>query len=243
MPISRKAILIGAPSVKPELPGVIEDTKDIRSFLLSDHGGAWRSNEIITLLDPSPTDVFRQLELAKDADYVFITCSGHGEHLVGNGLDETVMYLTEKDKISISSINPRNKRHLVVVDVCRKLVLVHKDESRAMLKAAFESARSLAVDHRKIFDDYVMANPEGRIVAYSCGINQTAGDDGTGGVFTQELLKAPSKFSPTNNNLYGIVKIDQAFEQAKEMTYKKNAPQTPVFNAGRRMMFFPFAIV
>lgn len=243
MAISRQAILIGAPSVKPELPGVTIDMRDIKQYLLSNKGGAWRADEIVTLSDPSSTAVYKQIESARYKDYVFISCSGHGEHRVGKGLDETVMYVKDNETVSINNINPRNKRHLVIVDVCRNLVKIEKmEETRAAIKAFMESA-AMPIDYRKIFDDAVMANPEGRIVAYSCDINQSAGDDGSGGVFTQELLAAPKSFSPTNSNRYGIVKINQAFDQAKKMTYAKNAPQSPVFNAGRRMDFYPFAIV
>ncbi len=244
MAITRKAILIGAPGVTPALPGVVTDINDIRNFLLSDCGGAWRPNEIITIIDQNSTEIYRQLEMTSNIDYILITCSGHGEHVRGKGIDETLMYLSEKEKISISSINPKNKRHLVIADICRNLVLIHKDEMREMKKAAVcESAKKAHIDYRKIFDDCVMSNPEGRIVAYSCSIDQSAGDDGTGGVFTQELLKAPSNFSHSNSCGYGIVKIDKAFERAKDMTYKRNAPQLPVFNAGRRMHFYPFAII
>ena len=243
MAISRQAILIGAPSVKPELPGVTVDIKDINRFLLSDKGGAWRADEIVILTDPSAAAVYKQIESARYKDYVFITCSGHGEHRVGKGLDETVMYVKENETISINNLNPKNKRHLVIVDVCRKIVKIQKmDEIRAAMNAFMDSASKSFIDYRKIFDNEVMANTEGRIVAYSCDLNQSAGDDGKGGVFTQELLASPRYFSPKNGN-YGIVNINQAFERAKKMTYEKNAPQSPVFNAGRRMDFYPFAIV
>ncbi|NOS89669.1 MAG: caspase family protein [Methylococcaceae bacterium] len=245
MSITRKAILIGSPSVTPKLPGVTVDVNDIKRFLLSNQGGAWKSSEIVTLIDQSPELVKSHVALANNIDYVFITCSGHGEHRVGQSLDETVMYLTDKDTISINNINPRNKRHLVIVDVCRNLVVIKKELKEALsheAMATLDSARSM-IDYRRVFDDAVMASSEGRIVAYSCDINQSAGDDGTGGVFTQALLKVPRKFVPTGNSLYGIVNISQAFEKAKAETYIKNAPQSPVFNAGRRREFFPFAIV
>ena len=243
MAISRQAILIGAPSVKPPLPGVTIDMRDIKRFLLSSKGGAWRADEIVTLSDPNAASVYAQIEAARYKDYVFISCSGHGEHRVGKSLDETVMYVKENETVSINRINPKNKRHLVIVDVCRNLVKIEKmEEVRAAMEAFMKSA-AIPIDYRKIFDDAVMSNPEGRIVAYSCDINQSAGDDGNGGVFTQELLASPKYFSPTNNNRYGIVKIDQAFERAQKMTYAKNAPQKPIFNAGRRMDFYPFAIV
>lgn len=240
--MTRQAILIGAPSVKPVLLGVRQDLKDIKAFLLSNSGGAWRENEIVTLIDPSPQEVQTYVNASKSKDYVFITCSGHGEHQIGKKLDETVMYLNEKETISINSINPQNKRHLIIVDVCRGIVRLI-ERQKAALDAAMESfANKAYIDYRKVFDNAVMSSTEGRIVVYSCDINQSAGDDGTGGVFTQELLKSPQQFKPTNGN-YGIVNIEQAFDVAKKMTYKKNAPQSAVLNAGRRRDFFPFSIV
>lgn len=240
--MTRQAILIGAPSVKPVLSGVRQDLKDIKAFLLSNSGGAWREDEIITLIDPSPHEVQAFVNASKSKDYVFITCSGHGEHQIGKNLDETVMYLNEEETISINNINPQNKRHLIIVDVCRGIVRP-VERQKAIFEASMESYSNKAyVNYRQVFDDAVMRTSEGRIVVYSCDINQSAGDDGTGGVFTQELLKSPEQFKPKNGD-YRIVNIEQAFEVAKKMTYTKNAPQSAVLNAGRRRDFFPFSIV
>jgi hypothetical protein len=246
MAITRRAILIGAPSVKPELPGVTIDVEDIRKFLCSNKGGAWRQNEVLTLLDPTKMEILKAIREAENIDYVFITCSGHGEHQIGASSlgGQTVMYLNEKETISIESVNPKNKRHLVVVDVCRNLVKITAKLTKALeesLSFKLDSARY--VDYRRAFDDAVVNTSEGRIVAYSCDINQSAGDDGNGGVFTQALLDSPTRFSKRANNSYGIVDINQAFEIAKLETYRVNAPQNPVLNAGRRREFFPFAIV
>ena len=246
MLVTRKAILIGAPSVKPELPGVVKDINDIKDFLLSNKGGAWRNDEIVILVDKPLAYINYIISLEKNTDYVFITCSGHGEHRVGAqyGLGDTVMYLNENDTIAIDSVNPKNKRHLVVVDVCRTFVRV-----KNALESFSESARvtldyaQQTINYRKVFDDAVMLTTEGRIVTYSCEINQAAGDDGNGGVFTQALLDSVGKFRKNNNYLYGIVNIGDAFEVAKSETYRKNSPQSPVLNAGRRRDFFPFAIV
>lgn len=243
MGITRKAILIGAPSVKPELPGVRVDLDHIKSFLTSNKGGAWKESEITTLVDPFPAVVKAHLKLAEDSDYVFVTCSGHGEHRVGKGIDDTVMYLNESDAISINEVNPKNKRHLVIVDVCRNIVEIKRDQAFAVAKATMESMSESHINYRKIFDDAIMATSEGRIVAYSCDLNQAAGDDGNGGVFTQALLAATLKHKPSGSQAYGVLDIKAAFDTASEDTYRKNAPQKPVFNAGRRREFFPFAIV
>ena len=241
--ISRQAILIGAPSVKPALPGVTKDVNEIKNFLKSQKGGVWREDEIIILLDKPRDAVIKCVESAKLKDYVFITCSGHGEHQIGKNIDETVMCLNEHETISINSINPQNKRHLVIVDVCRTIVKIQESSEVLSKASVMDSAiRKNDVDYRKRFDDAVMASSEGRIVAYSCDINQTAGDDGTGGYFTQELLKSP-KYISQQSVSNGIVDISKAFDIAKAATYKKNAPQSPIFNAGRRRDFFPFAII
>lgn len=243
MDIKRKAILIGAPNVTPRLPGVIIDVNHIKNFLMSNTGGAWQEDEITILMDPTKQEVTGQLILAQSADYVFISCSGHGEHQVGKGLADTAIYLNEDETMPIGQINPKNKRHLVVVDVCRNVVEISEHKSEALLKSSFclESAKN--IDFRDIFNSAVMACSEGRIVAYSCDVNQSAGDDGKGGVFTQELLKTPSAFNNTNYPLCNVINIYDSFNVAKEITYARNAPQSPVIDAGRRRDFFPFALV
>lgn len=242
----RKAILIGSPNVAPKLPGVDVDLRDLQEFLYSSEGGAWEQHEMEVLRDPSKITVLKSLEKAQMADYVFIVCSGHGEHNVGYGLDETAMWLNEKEKIYIREINPKNKRHLVIVDVCRNIVKVPIFESFAMAeqRTLHKSAsdRSYA---RRLFDNAIIASSEGRIVAYSCDKNQSAGDDGEGGIFTQSLLKSPfeiSKIRKQRGQYSQTVDINESFELAKAKTYRLNAPQSPVLNAGRRREFFPFGV-
>ncbi|QWA30540.1 caspase family protein [Pseudomonas sp. RC3H12] len=240
--ISRKAILIGAPSVPKFLQGVLHDLEDMKDFLCSDAGGAWRENEIVTLIDQPGHVVMEHVRAAKDVDYVFILCAGHGEHHSSGTDSSTVICLTETEDLAIDLINPRNKRHFVVVDVCRDLVPV-QEISKAVLKAAMESySAEDKFDYRTAFDSAVMDCPEGRIVAYSCSVDQSAGETNRGGMFTQSLIASHEYFSP-NSGSHGLVTVEQAFEWAKNNTYEKNAPQMPVLEAGRRRVFYPFAIV
>ena len=240
--MTRQAILIGAPNVTPHLPGVVQDLKDIKSFLLSNSGGAWREDEIVTLTDPSLKSVETYIQAAQLKDYVFITCSGHGEHQIGKEIDQTFMHLNKNETISISKINPKNKRHLVVVDVCRGIVKVEERFKTFIESSMFNRTYDSFVDYRKVFDHAVMQCTEGRIVVYSCDINQSAGEDRKGGIFTQQLLNTSKNFK-RNGGSYAIVDINQAFEVAKKETYDKNAPQSAVMYAGRRRDFFPFSIV
>ncbi len=238
----RKAILIGSPNgPDPALPGVAVDLRDIATYLQSVKGGAWESNEITILSNPSKKDVLTTLSTASIYDYVLITCSGHGEHHVRNDFEDTVFCINKTEEIYISEINPRNKRHLVIVDVCRKVVLLKLEEQR-MFAAKVAKAYEFAEDRRRarqLFDQAVMACAEGRIVVYSCEKNQTAGDDGSGGIFTQSLIKVGASFEKKPS---GVMDINDAFQFAKVRTYQLNAPQTPTLNAGRRRDYYPFAV-
>lgn len=241
--ISRKALIIASSEVTPRLPGVEEDVKSIRSFLVSADGGAWENSEIEIILNRTKIDIVRSLKLCRHTDYVLITCSGHGEHHVGSQLDSTVMFLTESETIYINEINPENRRHLVIADVCRKVVPVAKRESyMAFAESKVRKAEVNRSEARSLYDSAITSCTEGRIVAYSCEKNQTAGDDGTGGVFTQELLKAPTELDDEKKVQGRIVDIYDAFQYAKAKTYALNAPQTPVLDIGRRRDFYPFGI-
>jgi hypothetical protein len=122
--ITRKALIIAASDVNPRLPGVEEDVKNIKNYLLSASGGAWENSEIEILLNRRKIDIEKSLKLCRGIDYVMVTCSGHGEHHIGNNLDSTAMYLTDNETMYINEINPENRRHFVIADVCRKLVPV-----------------------------------------------------------------------------------------------------------------------
>lgn len=242
---TRKAILIGAPDADPEnpLPGVEKDIQSVKDFLLSNQGGKWYEKEITILINPDKSLVEHHLLLASNADYVFILCAGHGEHQYGENIDDTVIHINEKETMSISSINPKNRRHLVISDTCRQLKRIGVAAMLSMQKSlALVSESKDYINYREIFDKSLLNCSEGRIVAYSCDINQSAGEDYSGGYFTQSLINSPTHFSPKDNS-YDIVNIKQAFDYAKKATYNKNAPQNPVFVAGRRNDFYPFAIV
>jgi len=240
----RKALIIGAPDVKPPLPGVIIDVNDIQNYLKSPTGGAWQESEIEVMMSPRAAEVEARLRLFRGKDYVLVTCSGHGAHLDPDDINSTFMYLQEKETMRIRDMNPGNLRFTIIADICREFVPVHlraalEDMAKSMV---LESAPSWS-EARRLYDMAIMANPEGGIIAYSCDINQTAADDGTGGFFTQELLKAPMTLATPKFVTRRVVDIYDAFQFAKERTLAEHSPQRPVLDAGRRRTFFPFGII
>lgn len=243
--LSRKALIIGSPDAFEYLPGVELDVRDLKKFLCSPMGGAWLESELIVLKNPKRSEVLAAMEQCSSANYSFVSFSGHGEHHKGHALDETVVYLTENDKMYVSEINPKNSRHFILVDACRKVVQVLLRDSFEVMNKAF-AARKVELDWvtaRRLFDAAVTASAEGRIVAYSCEINQAAGENEKGGVFTQHLISAPLALDTVYGGGRRVVSVKEAFTYAKEKTYAANAPQSPVLNLGRRLDSFPFGIV
>jgi hypothetical protein len=247
--MTRKAILIGTSNVWPPLPGVDIDLRDIKNFLLSTTGGAWEDSEIITLRNSNRTSILAIIALCEEIDYVLITCSGHGDHYSWNGGSDTALLLSEKEKIFTAELNTKNPRQLVVMDVCRKIEELPLSEGLLGAANAVFIKRALSREYaRTLFNKSLDRTTEGRIVMYSCSINQTAADDGTGGLFTQSLIKSAFQSKGTPVSFYdgyegNILYANEAFEFAKARTLEFNPPQTAILNAGRRRDSYPFAIV
>lgn len=242
--MTRQALLVASPNAGNQaLPGARLDVENIKEYLLSTTGGAWEESEISTVLDPTKAQLDTALNKLRYVDYAFITFSGHGFHSVGRSQSETRICLTRTEECSVQDINPRNNRHFVVIDACRAIVRIQLNEERSM---NFSRANAMKYasrqDIRAAFDAAVMAAEMGRVVAYSCGINQSAGEDSTfGGVFSSELVSEASRWS-ISANPRAILHVPEAFRLAEAATYRKNAPQRPEIELGRRMYHFPFAL-
>jgi hypothetical protein len=243
MTIARKALLIASPSVAPALPGTLADVRNFRGFLTSLHGGAWDEREIVTLVDPSRSQLLSRLREMRDADYAFITFGGHGYHLQNGSQSDTKICLTESDSCLVYEVNPGNKRHFVAVDSCRGIVEKEFFEERFNALENFSARARIDREFvRDAFDKAVMAAEEGRVVAYSCGINQDAGDNSRlGGVFSNALTSEAMRWSMSASG-NAVLSVTAAFESAKTVTLRRNSPQRPELEAGRRLRSFPFAI-
>jgi hypothetical protein len=241
--LTRKAILIASPDTHyGPLPGAVLDVERFNDFLRSDYGGAWEEEEISILFGPSLKQVQEELAAAEDGDYVFISFSGHGEHCRSGSLNDTRLILTDSDRIFVYDLNPRNPRHLVVVDACRRVL----DTQTIVKLGALDEARlgpsTNRLACRKLFDRLVLEAEEGRVVMYSCDVNQAAGETRNGGFFSRFLVQKARAVCEASSE-GGVIQVPDAFEMAKQETNLRNAPQRSVLEAGRRTRHFPFAVV
>jgi hypothetical protein len=249
---TRRAILIGTPSLPNHdyLNGVTVDLENYSQFLQSNYGGAWEKEEIKILNTPSKYDLSVAMIMARSLDYTFITFSGHGEHVSGKGIYETRICINEKEDMAVYELNPGNKRHVVIIDACRKVraIMENFSEKTALANALQSAPHTVRSKCRELFDKAVASSEEGRTVMYSCEVNQTAGEKtGGGGVFSEELVNnatgwATNKAKESWSPLEAVLRMNEAFQYASEATYRINAPQKPVYEGGRRHVHLPFAV-
>jgi hypothetical protein len=236
----RKAVLIGAPGEDEKsstyLHGVQQDILNYEHFLRSPLGGSWDASEITTLWKPKTRDeVLTEID-SFQADYAFVVFCGHG--YIDKKNMSTYVDINKDEAISVYELDSLNKRQTTVIDACRSITsltpAIPLFEQR-MFKGILQDST------RKIFDAAVNQAEEGTIIIYSAGKNQSAGENSSGGYFTQSLLTFAQDCGDTVSKL-PLMNIHDAFEGAKQQTKTYTRTQTPELEAGRRKRYFPFAI-
>ena len=180
------------------------------------------------------------LRFAKSKDYVFIAFSGHGYHVKGRDVDQTKICLAGKDEVFVSQLNCGAPKMTLVIDSCRQVF--HTDEMFEDSYAADSLSKSMRFmdrkAHRDLYDQEVELAPRGIEILYSCDFDESAGESTSGGYFTQGLIRSAGY----NNNRNGVLSVEKAFEMAKHYVKIKSIQQNPVFEGGRRIKHFPFAV-
>ncbi|MGB0130812.1 caspase family protein [Chlorobium sp.] len=240
--MKRRALLIEASQVFGllDLPGARKDVDDWVSYLRSPLGGAWENEEISVLHTPPKSALEISLLSASVCEYVFIAFSGHGYHVKGKGVDETRIFLSDKQEISVNKLNCGAPKTTIVIDACREVEYL-KEELSAVFSMDELSLRMKYADrlaHRKLFDDAIIKSPKGAEYLYSCDLDETAGESIRGGYFSQALMRCGEKF----NNKTNIYTVCDAFGCAKVIVTNKMPQQNPVCECGRRLTHYPFAV-
>lgn len=247
--MKRRAILIEAANLKGQtpLPGAEVDIKNYKRFLCSIQGGYWFESEIRTLSKPSKRQLLDEIQSAiREADYLFLTFSGHGymqkinpQYLPPTEKERTMLCINDSETISIAEINPAMKNFLIA-DSCRGV----EDLEKALLfedtlRAAYVKSREET--SRELFDAAVMKAEAGQVIAYSCGVNEAAGEDkNRGGYFSAAMIECAR--SLTESGLQRAVCGNEVFDLAFGKVKRQAALQNPEYSPGRRLHHFPFAV-
>lgn len=245
--MKRKAFLIESSRLQshPDLPGARVDVLNWKNFLLSDEGGAWEEKEIVTLSNPTRIMLQGLLALEASTDYVFITFSGHGFHIKGKDLDESMICLNTTENVAVSAVNPGNPRCMLIIDACRQLVqedvLIEMSAANLILLSAASPNR---VAYRNIFDIAVTQAERGVIRLFSCDIDEAANESPhSGGFYTNALVECCRYWHDNiaaNKKLY--YPAWDAHQSAAIHTTLRNAQQHPQYSGGRRNKYFPLVV-
>ena len=241
--MKRKAIIIASPLRKGYsgfLPGVQYDAINYASFLTSPLGGAWRSNEIKILVNPSKSQVIETM-FYTTADYVFTAFSGHG------GTDQrtrkAILKINENESIWLSQLTAKANRQLAIVDTCSTFVNYGFPKKPQLIGDLFGQVSKLTLSQaRFLFDSRVMASGRGWTVLHSSSHGESSIDTEEGGVFSLSILKAAKIWESMEG--YGhILPVSIAYSSSKNYIRKKfKVNQTPrILHSGLNPNF-PFAV-
>lgn len=246
----RRAILIEAANIKGSgyIPGAEADVQNYQKYLTSKVGGFWYDTELVILSKPSRTRILAEIAKAeKEAGYLFLSFSGHGymkrqpanTFPVRTEKERTMLCINDTEELSLGEINPRIK-NFVIVDSCRGLEKI--EEAEEMLKSAMnrmmQFSESMA---RSLFDNAVNAAEAGQILAYSCSVNEAAGEDkNKGGYFSAAMMECGIAIAKSGNQR--AITTDEVYACAFKEVKRLAAMQNPEYSPGRRMRHFPFAV-
>lgn len=229
----RQALLIGGRYRRP-LAGVSADIDAWGTFLCSSMGGCWRDDEVRDLSSWTVDDIRAAIKSARDNFYTMVIFAGHGEVRKDQyGFLRTYAWLNDDVAMSEHELNPGSERATLIMDCCRKVQLQLINES--MEKYALDELVLNGVDTRKVYENELDMCETGFVKVYAADIGQSATDDES---FSRTLIEG-LRDAYVHGNMGRVVNIRDAVNLAGRILPPQ---QTPVYNGGRRLKHYPFAI-
>ena len=243
--MKRFAMLVGAGNIAGhgKLPGVAIDVDNIERFLRSPAGGVWSPTEIVRREALTAVDLEALRVRASEADCTFTFFAGHGSY--DTVRKTTVLAAGPRYDIPVWELNSRAGRQVIVVDACRvveRALLLDSIKIAKMLKAVDPQYEAFC---RQAFDVAMMNSDPGITTVYSCGIGETAGEDGQiGGYFTNALIDIANEWNESNRTkpTAQVAAFRALLEPVSVRLRARRANQTPVLEEGRRLASAPFAV-
>jgi hypothetical protein len=233
----RRAILICSQTPNGNfLPGVENDISAMKTYLKSPNGGVFRQHEIITLNNPTTSQVFWTATNTV-ADYLFIYFSGHG--FTRNGT-ERMICLTDGNLKDTDLLN-NSPRQLIIVDACRTherpaaIGAIPWPEEKWDYFDGYSEARAY-------FDRCIINSPMGKMIVHATSDNAAAFENRkrNGGEFTLAMLDTVFQYQQTKQQ--GILFVETVVQQSRKLLQNRNVSQVPcIFSNGQLKV--PFGII
>ena len=220
----RKALLIGNSN---GLSGVKKDISNWQTFLTSDIGGRWFSNEIDIEMNPSKISLMSKINMLKKNkyDFVIVVYSGHGAYSQGTILEinSKEEYVYERD---LKGIAPRQ---ISVFNCCRNVVPIQDSANESLTTYSYTNQLYSRIRHiRQHYETRIKQAIPQQISLYACSIGESAHDSNNGGYYTKNLLKSTYLFVDEQRfRTVALAHQAGAKRTTNEVYEKENAIQNP----------------
>jgi hypothetical protein len=206
-------------------------------------GGAWTTNEIIRLYDPTVPEILAELIDVRDADYAFVSFSGHGNHYGQNPLN-TRLLMCDGQTMRPRDLDPGNGKCTILIDACRQLVHVSVDWRDYVIENRRVASRvANREDYRLAFDNAVDNAPDQTVYMFSCAIGQNAADGGSrGGVFTRGLVSQAIEWDRNGGRVQLTQRSLQAFLRARAAAQLTSDQEPQIHRTINQGFYLPFAV-
>jgi hypothetical protein len=224
--LTRIAFLFGAPGGNGNqfLSGVKPDLTNVKRFLLSPNGGAWREEEIIVFNDITYAMAI-MLRQNRHADFTLVYFSGHG---FCDEIGNRMLCLQDTNVGAGELFQIRSKWQLNIADSCGNFLSTGIGALDVELWDYFDG-NTLA---RQKFDQAVLASPPGFQTIFPSQPGKSTADSIGGGNFTLALLRSAKKRRTTGYSAIAIQQIlndipKQELDNNNPIIYYKNALSLP----------------
>ncbi|MBR3947466.1 MAG: caspase family protein [Bacteroidales bacterium] len=241
--MNRKALIIYCTKTDSgPLTGPKMDNNNIREYLKSDVGGQWYDKEIISLENPTISQVRRCITNEfVNVDYSFIVFSGHG--YIDESDNKDYLEVANGDiplSMLIPSVVPRQT---LIIDACRGYYSRINDSLQKSFSNLYEYF-SGHPDTRTVFDSAVCQAEEGLTILYSASENQSSLDTNKGGAYIYSLLSICKEWEEVVKNRNVYLDLKDAHDYAcKYLKDNFNTIQRPTMNMEKRRTYFPIAVM
>ena len=210
------------------LHGVKKDILNVKSFLMSNTGGAWKQNEIASAEDLSLAKVIALCNLirAKKLDYVIVYFSGHG----GMERSTNLCINPQEEMVAETTFSALAPRQLMILDCCRVFPQVVTNSEEIALDESIESFQEQRKLYRRRYEDLIMAASPQEVNLYACQPGKCAYDSRRGGFYTQKLLSNAIEMS-REDDVYVKAVHEKAARDVFWDTFTKDEPQEPDIRA------------
>jgi hypothetical protein len=242
--MERHAILIESSDVKgqDDLPGARNDITNWQTYLKSNLGGLWKSNEITVLRKPKTSSV-KTLIYLNSSSYCFVAFSGHGFYDKKDSITKVCLN-DEELSVSISELKPKGTKGTLVVDTCRGVEKTQKALVESCTRSdSFMGKVNLDRSESALWFRNLITSPNGIVTMYSCDVTQSAGefsdDPNKGGYYTTILMLSANQWVSTQKNYNTVYTTLHAHTHTALSMQDAFPQQKPQYEGNA---YFPFAV-